>query len=129
MTSESAATEKSSPIRLGALEQQVMDLLWDEGPLTVRQIIEASDNVPAYTTIATVLTNLERKHLVQRERQGRSVLHTPNISREEHAATLMQKALVNGGDRAASILHFVDGIGAEDIELLRSYLNSNDEHG
>ncbi|MGO3310686.1 MAG: BlaI/MecI/CopY family transcriptional regulator, partial [Brevibacterium aurantiacum] len=58
MTSVSDSTEKSSPIRLGALEQQVMDLLWDEGPLTVRQIIEASDNVPAYTTIATVLTNL-----------------------------------------------------------------------
>ena len=129
MTSESAATENSSPIRLGALEQQVMDLLWDEGPLTVRQIIEASDNVPAYTTIATVLTNLERKHLVRRDRQGRSVFHTPSISREEHAATLMQKALVNGGDRAASILHFVEGIGAEDVELLRSYLNSKDEHG
>lgn len=31
MTSASDSTEKSSPIRLGALEQQVMDLLWDEG--------------------------------------------------------------------------------------------------
>ena len=122
-------TERRTASRLGALESQVMDLLWDEGPLTVRQIIEASDNVPAYTTIATVLTNLERKHLVQRDRQGRSVFHTPSISREEHAATLMQKALVNGGDRAASILHFVEGIGAEDVELLRSYLNSKDGRG
>ena len=129
MTSASDSTEKSSPIRLGALEQQVMDLLWDEGSLTVRQIIEDLDNVPAYTTIATVLTNLERKGLVRRERQGRSVLHRPIISREEHAATLMQKALLNGGDRAASILHFVEGIGAEDVELLRGYLNSKDERG
>ena len=129
MTSGPDSTEKSSPIRLGALEQQVMDLLWNEGPLTVRQIIEALGNDPAYTTIATVLTNLERKQLVERERQGRSVLHTPTISREEHAATLMQKALVNGGDRAASILHFVEGIGAEDVELLRSYLNSKEERG
>ncbi|WP_240372632.1 BlaI/MecI/CopY family transcriptional regulator [Brevibacterium zhoupengii] len=129
MTSGPDSTEKSSPIRLGALEQQVMDLLWNEGPLTVRQIIEALGNDPAYTTIATVLTNLERKQLVERERHGRSVLHTPTISREEHAATLMQKALVNGGDRAASILHFVEGIGAEDVELLRSYLNSKDERG
>lgn len=129
MTSGPDSTEKSSPIRLGALEQQVMDLLWNEGPLTVRQIIEALGNDPAYTTIATVLTNLERKQLVERERHGRSVLHAPTISREEHAATLMQKALVNGGDRAASILHFVEGIGAEDVELLRSYLNSKDERG
>ena len=129
MTSVPTSEENASPIRLGALEQQVMDLLWDEGALTVRQIIEASGSDPAYTTIATVLTNLERKHLVQRERQGRSVLHTPSISRAEHAASLMQKALVNGGDRAASILHFVEGIGAEDVELLRSYLNSKDGRG
>lgn len=129
MTSTSASAQNSSPIRLGALEQQVMDLLWDEGPLTVRQIIEASEHDPAYTTIATVLTNLERKELVERERQGRSVVHTPSISRAEHAATLMQKALVNGGDRAASILHFVEGIGAEDVELLRNYLNSTDGRG
>lgn len=129
MTSVSDSTENTSPTRLGALEQQVMDLLWDEGPLTVRQVIEGLDNVPAYTTIATVLTNLERKSLVRRERQGRSVQHLPIISREEHAATLMRRALVNGGDRAASILHFVEGIGAEDIELLRGYLNSKDGRG
>lgn len=129
MTSGSHSSENASPIRLGPLEQHVMDLLWNVGPLTVRQIIERSDTAPAYTTIATVLTNLERKSLVRRERQGRSVLHIPSISREEHAATLMQKALVNGGDRAASILHFVEGIGADDVELLRGYLDSKDERG
>lgn len=129
MTSVPLSSENSAPIRLGALEQQVMDLLWDAGPLTVRQIIEHSDTDPAYTTIATVLGNLERKSLVQRERQGRSVFHTPKVSREEHAASLMRKALVNGGDRAASILHFVEGIGAEDVRLLRDYLSSKDEHG
>ena len=60
-----------APIRRGALEKQVMGLLWDHEPLTVRQIIELSEAEPAYTTIATVLTNLERKGLVSRERRGR----------------------------------------------------------
>ncbi|MGC2977315.1 BlaI/MecI/CopY family transcriptional regulator [Brevibacterium sp. FAM 25378] len=113
----------SSPIRLGALEKQVMGMLWDHGPLTVRQIIELSEAEPAYTTIATVLTNLERKGLVSRERHGRSVLHAPVVSREQHTARTMQAALVDGGDRAASILHFVEGIDAADIRLLRDYLD------
>lgn len=129
MTPAPGRSANSSPIRLGALEQQVMGLLWDHEPLTVRQIIELSETEPAYTTIATVLTNLERKGLVRRERRGRSVLHAPVVSREQHTAATMQAALVNGGDRAASILHFVDGIDAADIRLLRDYLDEKDVSG
>lgn len=127
--SATSATPDASaaPIRLGALEQQVMDLLWDHDPLTVRQIIDLSPSAPAYTTIATVLTNLERKGLVQRQRQGRSVFHAPVVSREQHTARLMQTALANGGDRAASILHFVEGIDDGDIALLRGYLESKSD--
>ena len=124
MTRDDDRDEVSSPVRLGVLEKRVMGLLWDHGPLTVRQIIDLSGAEPAYTTIATVLTNLERKELVSRERHGRSVLHAPVVSREQHAARTMQAALVDSGDRAASILHFVEGIDAADIQLLRDYLNS-----
>ena len=38
----------------------------------------------------------------------------------------MQAALIDGGDRAASILHFVEGIDAADIRLLRDYLDAKD---
>ena len=126
MTNDDDRGGGPSPIRLGALEKQVMGLLWDHEPLTVRQIIELSEAEPAYTTIATVLTNLERKGLVSRERRGRSVLHAPVVSREQHTARTMQAALVDGGDRAASILHFVEGIDAANIQLLRDYLDAKD---
>lgn len=126
MTNDDDRGGGPSPIRLGALEKQVMGLLWGHEPLTVRQIIELSEAEPAYTTIATVLTNLERKGLVSRERRGRSVLHAPVVSREQHTARTMQAALIDGGDRAASILHFVEGIDAADIRLLRDYLDAKD---
>ena len=41
-------------LRLGALEAQVMDVLWDHGPATVREVIEHLPSDPAYTTIATL---------------------------------------------------------------------------
>lgn len=127
MMLESTDDTPTSPIRLGPLEQQIMTILWSDGPLTVREIIDRCPSDPAYTTIATVLTNLERKHLVRRERHGRSVLHTALISRAEHAASLMQTALANAGDRRASILRFVDSIEDEDVRMLRDYLNSRDD--
>ncbi|WP_235831554.1 BlaI/MecI/CopY family transcriptional regulator [Gordonia zhaorongruii] len=110
------------PVRLGPLEQQVMDILWDGGPSTIRQIIDALPNAAAYTTIATVLRNLERKKLVGAQRRRRSVQYRPRYSRDVHTANLMNQALASSKDRAASILHFVDGISDDDAALLREYL-------
>ncbi|MBM7365427.1 BlaI/MecI/CopY family transcriptional regulator [Gordonia hydrophobica] len=112
----------AQPMRLGPLEQQVMDILWDAGPSTVREIIDALPTPSAYTTIATVLHNLDRKKLVSAQRRRRSVHYRAKHSRDQHAAQLMNQALASSKDRAASILHFVDTISDDDAALLREYL-------
>jgi len=117
------------PVRLGALEGRVMDLLWDVGPLTIRDIITRMGGKPAYTTISTVLRNLERKGLVRSERDGRFVVHSPRVSREQHAATVMDHALAASKDRAASILHFVQTMTDDDRALLRQYLQEDGQSG
>lgn len=124
MTNGPRQDDPFKPVHLGALEQQVMDVLWDDGALTVRQVINRLPAEPAYTTIATVLRNLERKELVSPERDGHSVRYRPRHTRERHAALLMGHALASSHDRAASILHFVDSIPPSDAELLRAYLQS-----
>lgn len=115
--------------RLGALEARVMDVLWDHGPATVREVIEHLPSNPAYTTIATVLTNLNRKHLVTVTRENRSTRYAARMSRHEHAAALMEQVLDASRDRAASILQFVDSIPEDDLELLRDYLKRRDQEG
>ena len=110
------------PPRLGTLEAQVMDRVWDRPGVTVRDVIEDLSGRPAYTTIATVLTNLERKQLVRRSRNGRHTVYHPVTSREEHAATAMTTALESSRDHAASILHFVQSMPEGDRALLRQYL-------
>lgn len=112
----------AAPPRLGTLEARVMDLVWDQPGLTVRDVIDAHSGRPAYTTIATVLTNLERKELVRRSRSGRYTVYHPLITREEHAATAMTSALEASRDHAASILHFVQSMPDDDRALLREYL-------
>ena len=115
------------PPSLGALEQQVMEVLWDQDPLTIREVIERLPRSPAYTTIATVLGNLERKEMVVRKRDGRSARYLPRRSRGEHAAWVMEFALASSDDRAASMLHFIESIPPGDLELLRSYLDEQDQ--
>lgn len=122
MTPEQRREAASEPLRLGALEQQVMDVLWDHGASTIREVIAHLGSELAYTTIATVLQNLERKELVEHIKQGRYVHYSATHTREKHAAQLMEQALTTSNDRAASILHFVDGIDDRDLQLLREYL-------
>ena len=122
MTDPSAHHARDLP-RLGALEAQVMDVLWDHGTLTVREVIDHLGGAPAYTTIATVLGNLDRKGLVTITRQRRSTRYAARLSRQEHAAELMGHVLDASRDRAGSILHFVDTMPESDLALLRAYLD------
>ena len=110
------------PIRLGALEARVMDILWESGPGTIREIIDRLGSGPAYTTIATVVTNLDRKGLVAIERSGRSTTYAAALSRAEHEARQMSCVLKRSPDRASSILHFVEAMPESDLALLRSFL-------
>lgn len=112
-------------LRLGPLEEQIMELLWDRGALSIRNVMDTLAQKPAYTTVATVMQNLQRKQLVKAEKQGRLVSYLPLISHEEHTAGLMRHALESSTDRAASILHFVKDMPAEDRSLLQAYFADN----
>lgn len=113
-------------VRLGTLEQQVMEQLWEQAELTIRELISRLGDEYAYTTIATVLKNLDRKGLVSHRRAGRSVQYRARHSRSEHAAQLMEHALSASNDRSASILRFVDGMQSRDLAMLRAYLDGHE---
>ncbi|MGO1515766.1 BlaI/MecI/CopY family transcriptional regulator [Agrococcus casei] len=119
-------TYETGMLRLGPLEAQVMDVLWDHGACTVRDVIERLEANPAYTTIATVLTNLDRKHLIEIVRDRRSTRYSARITRHAHAAQIMSHALDASRDREASILQFVGSMRESDLSLLREYLTQND---
>ncbi|MGO1560797.1 Transcriptional regulator, MecI family [Actinomycetales bacterium JB111] len=115
--------------RLGTLEARVMDVLWEHGPSTIREVISRLATEPAYTTIATVLANLDRKNLVTSSRAKHSTTYSARQNRHEYTADLMGQILRSSGDRAASILSFVDAMPKDDLELLREYLDRRNDRG
>lgn len=114
------------PLTLGPLERQVLETLWAHGPLPVRGVIEHLPTEYAYTTIATVLTNLKRKGCVDTVRQGRSTVYRPTRTPAEHDAADMRGILAASADRSATILRFADSISADDLALLRAHLSAAD---
>lgn len=126
-TSWKGTTMEREPKTLGPLERQVLEILWDDGPLAVRQVIDLLPTDPAYTTIATVLTNLKRKRYVRARRDGRSTLYEPVTGRADHDAAVMGGVLAASRDRSATILRFADSMSPEDLALLRDHLRAQDE--
>jgi predicted transcriptional regulator len=112
--------------RLGDLERDVMDRLWDaDGPRTVREVyaelVEERDL--AYTTVMTVLDRLAHKRMVTRTRDGRAYRYVPTHSRAELTAELMHEALsVEHVDRTAALVHFADRVTPEEAAALQEAL-------
>jgi predicted transcriptional regulator len=109
--------------RLGELERAAMEVVWDSGPATARQVAEAlAERGLAYTTWLTVLGRLERKGLLRRSRSGRAHTYTAVASREDHIAVLMQSALGQAEDREAALQHFARTVSPAEAEALRRAL-------
>ncbi|MFC5261084.1 BlaI/MecI/CopY family transcriptional regulator [Kribbella qitaiheensis] len=119
------ATDARTPRPLGDLERLVMEQLWAaDDALTVREVHErlAGTRDLAYTTVMTVLDRLAKKHLTERERDGKAWRYKAAAPREEMAADLMRDALDRAGDRREALVRFVGQVSDEEAALLRDAL-------
>lgn len=70
---------------LGKSELEVLKVLWEDGPGTVRQVLErlhARGRRVAYTTVQTFLTRLQAKGYVTSDKSGFAHEFRPRVSRE-----------------------------------------------
>lgn len=110
----------------GALEDEVMRVLWDaEETLLPAEILERSGLDLAYTSIATVLSRLLEKGLVQREPEGRAFRYSPAIEEGELAAKRIATILAHTNDRRGALAGFVNGLGKRDSAILRALLDGD----
>ena len=111
---------------LGELERAIMDLLWrDDVSLSAYDLQEAlADRKLAPTTILTVLSRLEAKGFVIRDRRSRPHLYAAAATREDHMAELMHEVLGGASDRVAVLERFVGQVSRVEAETLRRLLGS-----
>ncbi len=117
---------------LGVLERMMMDVLWDSpGPLTANELkdcllnpdMAATPAKPlATTTILTVLSRLEAKGFVVRDRNLRPHAYTAVMTRAAHTAGLMHDVLGQVPDRTAALARFIGDVTPQEAETLRQLL-------
>ena len=72
-------------IRLGRLELQIMDVVWDRGHATVHDVkdVLGRGRKPAYSTILTMMRKLEQKGYLAHEVQDRTYVYHATVGRQE----------------------------------------------
>jgi predicted transcriptional regulator len=112
---------------LGELERTALEQLWSaEGALTPGELRErlatGDDRGLALTTVMTVLSRLEKKGFVARDRTVRPATYAPLHAREDYVAELMHDALGAAGDRTAALARFVGRASEDETAALKRLL-------
>lgn len=102
-----------------------MDRLWSyRRPATVRDVLEdlRTGREIAYTTVMTVMDKLHTKGLLRRKPVGKAYVYETVLTKEAYTAGLMRDTLAGSGNRAATLVHFLEQLTPEETAALDSAL-------
>ncbi len=76
------------PERISDAEHTIMEVLWDEAPLTAQDVAERVDPAKGWSanTVKTLLGRLLAKTVIGHEQDGRRYLYRPLVARDDYVA-------------------------------------------
>jgi predicted transcriptional regulator len=97
---------------LTGAEQKIMQVLWQQGPSSVRDIaaVLSQDSPVAYTTVQTLCRILLDKGHVQAEKQGKAFIYQATTVQQEARSQALQSLLKRffGGSPALLAQHLLN---------------------
>ncbi len=114
--------------RISDAEHAVMEVLWEESPLTAQEV---SERIPAdrdwsANTVKTLLGRLLAKTVIAHEEDGRRYRYRPLVQREEYVAGESRKVMdrLFGGRLTPLVAHLAerDELTAQDIAEIEALL-------
>jgi BlaI family penicillinase repressor len=87
-------------------ELEILNILWDNGPCTVRDVHEvlAKSKDAGYTTTLKLMQIMHDKGLLKRDSSNKSHVYTANISQEKTQGQLVKRMIDNVFKGSASQL-------------------------
>ena len=103
----------ASRLAMSDAEREVLKVLWDHGPLGVRDVLaKLTEQGQAWTrsTVVTLLQRLEKKGYAASDRSGFAFVFRPLVSREEemHARMANLAGELCDGDALPLVLAFAE---------------------
>lgn len=110
-------------------EEHIMQILWRLEKGFVKDIIELMDDPkPPYTTVSSIIRNLEVKGYVTHKAYGKTHEYLPVVSKEDYGKGSLQRMVKNYfGDKATNLLSFLvkeKQLGNDDLEALQQFIDA-----
>jgi predicted transcriptional regulator len=113
---------------LGDRELDVMAVLWEIESATVAEVRERLPADLAYTTVLTILRNLEEKGFVSHEAEGRAHRYFPQLGRQAARRSVLSKLIdkLFQGSPEQLIAHLAEDhdLTAKDLQRLRKQIGT-----
>jgi BlaI family transcriptional regulator, penicillinase repressor len=109
-------------------ELRLMDVLWERGPSTVQQVLEALPAKPvlAYNSVLTTMRILEKKGYVKHLKDGRAHIYSPVIERQDATRSeishLVHRFFKNSRDLLLLNILEESSIDEQELKRLRKFL-------
>lgn len=124
---------RKNPVRISHAEWEIMNVLWDQAPASVNQIIDVLSGRKDwhFRTVRTLLDRLVEKRVVQIDSTRRPFLFSPSISRSDvikaESESFMKRAFC--GEPADMIVYLIKNMDlkAEDLRKLKEMVEEMEE--
>lgn len=114
--------------RISDAEHAVMEVLWDESPLTAQDVVERVAPTRGWSanTVKTLLGRLLAKHTIAAEEDGRRYLYRPLVERGDYVEGESRRLIdrLFGGKLTPLVAHLAerDALTDEDIAEIEALL-------
>jgi len=116
--------------RISDAEHMVMEVLWDQAPLSAQEVAERIGSARDWSanTVKTLLGRLLAKKVISHEEDGRRYLYRPLVAREDYVAGESQKLIdrLFGGRLTPLVAHLAerDQLTSSDIAEIEALLKA-----
>ncbi len=127
-------TTKKRDIALSELQAAVMRVLWQRGEVSTAEVADvlAGERGIKHTTVATLLTRLEKRGAVALRRDGRQLIYRALVSESEVRRSMVSDLIASlfAGDHKALMAHLMqeDDTAPGDLDRLRRKLGKGKSH-
>ncbi|MCF6149012.1 MAG: BlaI/MecI/CopY family transcriptional regulator [Candidatus Kuenenia sp.] len=82
---------------LGKLEEDIMNVLWEKGESSVKEILESfpKERIVSYSAVITVTNRMTKKGLLRKRKEKKAFLYKPSYNKEQFYE-IVSKAVVEG---------------------------------
>jgi predicted transcriptional regulator len=113
-------------IVLADREAEIMEVLWDLGPSTVTEVQQRVSDELAYTTVLTILRNLESKGYVTHDSAGKAHRYSATVERDAARRSAL-RAMADKffkGSTAMLLTHLVadEKLSPDEVKRVRAVL-------